>query len=164
MSRFSDHQIHVDLLKCYMDHLTEVVFFKDRSLSYSFLILSCLILSYLILQMRDVVEEAYHDLVSLIYFLLEAEVHEDLHEHAGFLDDIKTIRKNILSLLCRLKVVDSLNQYGISPEVSQSVVPEEVSNLHKRNMMRQRDYVIFHHLDKYLLQLERGLHTLLEEY
>ena len=56
------------------------------------------------LQVRDVIEAAYHDLVTLLYFLREAEIHEDLHEHASFLPDLQTIRGEVLGLLCRFKI------------------------------------------------------------
>jgi hypothetical protein len=115
------------------------------------------------LQVRDVIETSYHDLVTLLYFLREAELHEDLHEHASFLGDLQTIRRDVLGLLCRFKIVDNLNAFGIGEEVSASVVPADVSNVSKKDTMRRRDYVILHHLDKYLLQLERDLFSLLQE-
>jgi hypothetical protein len=111
---------------------------------------------------RDVIEAAYHDLVTLLYFLREAEIHEDLHEHASFLPDLQTIRAEVLGLLCRFKVMDSLKAFGIEEQVLPDVVPESVSNLSKRSTMRQRDYVVLHHLDQYLLHFERDLFTLLE--
>ena len=98
----------------------------------------------------------------MIYFLREAELHEDLHEHANYLDDLRLLKSEVLTMLCRFEIVNSINGFSISQEVSHTIVPPEVSNLSKKSSMRQRDYVILHHLDKYLFQLEKDLFDILE--
>ena len=128
---------------------------------HTFSIIYCVIPCF---QIRDTIETAYHDLVTILYFLREAEINEDLHEHANFKKEIQELKEEIMSLLCRFQVIDSLYQVGIPPKVTAKVVPPEVSNLNKKSMRRQRDYVVINHLDRLLHQLGKDLYILLEDF
>ena len=103
---------------------------------------------------RDVVVE-----VSRAGGLGEAERHEDLHEETTFLGDLAKIRRGLQHLLCIMADLHLELGVELPVRVTPAVVPVEVSDVPRKENMRERDYIILHHLERFLHRLEGDLRT-----